>query len=248
MAPKSSRRRTLSETPPRQRRRRALRRSTVPVRPARRRVGAERYPDTRDDTRARPKAGLARAPPQCLLVADSGALGVIASRSLIVSFCRRSSSRKRRRSRRVRPARCDRQRRRHRRRAVSERLADGRESRGRLRRVDDRHGQVIHRSVKHLSSGDTCLRWTAAGMLEAENRSRTASGHRGLVSITVAIKTRSYPAPTSLPTNGSPPPSLCNHDRSLSPRFHGERGNLPGSRRSSKRRRVLVLSRRSVGA
>ena len=30
--------------------------------------------------------------------------------------------------------------------------------------------RVIHRNVKHWSSGDMCLRWTAAGMLEAETR------------------------------------------------------------------------------
>ena len=30
--------------------------------------------------------------------------------------------------------------------------------------------RVIHRNVKHWSSGEMCLRWTAAGMLEAETR------------------------------------------------------------------------------
>jgi len=32
--------------------------------------------------------------------------------------------------------------------------------------------RVIHRNVKHWCSGEMCLRWTAAGMLEAETRFR----------------------------------------------------------------------------
>ena len=36
--------------------------------------------------------------------------------------------------------------------------------------------RVIHRNVKHWSSGDMCLRWTAAGMLEAETRFRKGPG------------------------------------------------------------------------
>jgi len=32
--------------------------------------------------------------------------------------------------------------------------------------------RVIHRNVKNWSSGEMCLRWTAAGMLEAETRLR----------------------------------------------------------------------------
>ena len=36
--------------------------------------------------------------------------------------------------------------------------------------------RVIHRNVKHWSSGDMCLRWTAAGMLEAETRFRKVAG------------------------------------------------------------------------
>src|SRR5438270_6006259 len=31
--------------------------------------------------------------------------------------------------------------------------------------------RVINRNVKHWTSREMCLRWTAAGMLEAENRS-----------------------------------------------------------------------------
>ena len=48
--------------------------------------------------------------------------------------------------------------------------------------------RVIHRNVKNCSSGDTCLRWTAAGMLEAETRFRKVQGYRGLAHIAVAIE------------------------------------------------------------
>jgi hypothetical protein len=36
--------------------------------------------------------------------------------------------------------------------------------------------RVIHRNVKNWSNGDMCLRWTAAGMLEAETRFRKGPG------------------------------------------------------------------------
>jgi putative transposase len=48
--------------------------------------------------------------------------------------------------------------------------------------------RTIHRNVKHWSSGEMCLRWTAAGMLEAESRFRKVQGHRGLATIAVAIE------------------------------------------------------------
>ena len=49
-------------------------------------------------------------------------------------------------------------------------------------------GRVIHRNVKHWSSGEMCLRWTAAGMLEAETRFRKVQGYRGLANLAVAIE------------------------------------------------------------
>src|SRR6516225_4558827 len=48
--------------------------------------------------------------------------------------------------------------------------------------------RVIHRNVKNWSSGDMCLRWTAAGMLEAETRFRKVQGYRGLASLAVKIE------------------------------------------------------------
>ena len=48
--------------------------------------------------------------------------------------------------------------------------------------------RIIHRNVKNWSSGDMCLRWTAAGMLEAETRFRKVQGYRGLANLAVKIE------------------------------------------------------------
>ena len=55
--------------------------------------------------------------------------------------------------------------------------------------------RVISRNVKHWTSGEMCLRWTAAGMLEAETRFRTVQGYRGLANLAVAIEHDLHPAP-----------------------------------------------------
>jgi hypothetical protein len=48
--------------------------------------------------------------------------------------------------------------------------------------------RVIQRNVKNWSSGQMCMRWTAAGMLEAESRFRKVPGYRGLAQIAIAIE------------------------------------------------------------
>jgi transposase-like protein len=48
--------------------------------------------------------------------------------------------------------------------------------------------RIIHRNVKNWSSGEMGMRWTAAGMLEAETRFRKVPGYRGLATIAVAIE------------------------------------------------------------
>jgi transposase-like protein len=48
--------------------------------------------------------------------------------------------------------------------------------------------RAIQRNVKHWTSGEMCLRWTAAGMLEAESRFRKAEGYRGLANLAIAIE------------------------------------------------------------
>ena len=44
------------------------------------------------------------------------------------------------------------------------------------------------RNVKRRQSGDMCLRWTAAGMLEAERQFRRIIGYRDLAKLAVAIE------------------------------------------------------------
>jgi putative transposase len=48
--------------------------------------------------------------------------------------------------------------------------------------------RVINHNVKRWRSGEMCLRWTAAGMLEAETRFRKVEGHRGLATLAVKIE------------------------------------------------------------
>jgi putative transposase len=49
--------------------------------------------------------------------------------------------------------------------------------------------RAIQRNVKNWSSGEMCLRWTAAGMLEAESRFCKVEGHRGLAQPAIHIET-----------------------------------------------------------
>ena len=63
--------------------------------------------------------------------------------------------------------------------------------------------RAINRNVKNWSSGEMCLRWTAAGMLEAETRFRKVEGYRGLANLAIAIEhdlTRRRNAATKEPT------------------------------------------------
>ena len=96
--------------------------------------------------------------------------------------------------------------------------------------------RVIHRNVKHWSSGEMCLRWTAAGMLEAETRFRKVEGYRGLANLAVAIERdltrrrnaahqQTHRQPHCVTINPGPP----------SPNFHDERGNRPTTLGRSKR-------------
>ncbi len=44
------------------------------------------------------------------------------------------------------------------------------------------------RNVKHWSNGDMCLRWTAAGMLEAERQFRKIIGYKHLARLAIAVE------------------------------------------------------------
>jgi putative transposase len=44
------------------------------------------------------------------------------------------------------------------------------------------------RNVKRWQSGEMCLRWTAAGMLEAERQFRRIIGYDGLAKLALAVE------------------------------------------------------------
>src|SRR5918994_3680270 len=46
----------------------------------------------------------------------------------------------------------------------------------------------VSRNVKRWQNGDMCLRWTAAGMLEAEHQFRKIIGHPDLAKLAVAVE------------------------------------------------------------
>jgi putative transposase len=57
------------------------------------------------------------------------------------------------------------------------------------------------RNVKHWHNGEMCLRWTAAGMLEAEQQFRRVIGHTDLAKLAVAIERElTLPQPSAVQT------------------------------------------------
>jgi transposase-like protein len=60
------------------------------------------------------------------------------------------------------------------------------------------------RNVKRWQSGDMCLRWTAAGMLEAETQFRRIIGYRDLAKLAIAVE-RDLAARTTINTYTSMP-------------------------------------------
>src|SRR5208283_4418578 len=53
------------------------------------------------------------------------------------------------------------------------------------------------RNVKRWQSGEMCLRWTAAGMLEAERQFRKITGYRDLAKLALAVEKQLQPQPTT---------------------------------------------------
>ena len=89
--------------------------------------------------------------------------------------------------------------------------------------------RTTQRNVKNWSSGEMGLRWTAAGMLEAEKQFRKVIGY------TAAPATRDRDRTTTPPSPAQPRHDPGGRDHShyvtitpgpSSPKFHGDRGNL----------------------
>jgi len=57
------------------------------------------------------------------------------------------------------------------------------------------------RNVKYWSSGEMCLRWTAAGMLEAEQQFRRIIGYQDLATLAARVEREvTLPQPNQIPT------------------------------------------------
>ena len=68
--------------------------------------------------------------------------------------------------------------------------------------------RAIQGNVKNWSSGVTCLRWTAAGMLDAETRFRKVEGYRGLAQLTVHVEADLIKRRNQLHAELTPPANL----------------------------------------
>jgi putative transposase len=66
----------------------------------------------------------------------------------------------------------------------------------------------VARNVKRWQNGDMCLRWTAAGMLEAEQQFRKIIGHTHLAKLAVAIE-RDVAAKRAADTRTTTPPTAA---------------------------------------
>ena len=57
------------------------------------------------------------------------------------------------------------------------------------------------RNVKYWQNGEMCLRWTAAGMLEAEQQFRRIIGHADLAKLAARVEREvTLPQPNHVPT------------------------------------------------
>jgi putative transposase len=57
------------------------------------------------------------------------------------------------------------------------------------------------RNVRHWQNGEMCLRWTAAGMLEAEQQFRHVIGYQDLAKLATAVEHEvTLPQPNAVPT------------------------------------------------
>jgi hypothetical protein len=74
--------------------------------------------------------------------------------------------------------------------------------------VQDYIARRTSRNVKHWQSGEMALRWTAAGMLEAERQFRRVTGYRDLAKLALTIERQPCPHSRDAPEQGDPLPRV----------------------------------------
>jgi hypothetical protein len=90
------------------------------------------------------------------------------------------------------------------------------------------------RNVKHWQNGERCFRWTAAGMLEAEQQFRRVIGYQDLAKLAAAVEREvTLPQPTTL----GPRRPLSSPPRSQFTRTVTEVPHRPGHPRGTSSRR-----------
>ncbi len=108
------------------------------------------------------------------------------------------------------------------------------------------------RTVKRWQSGDMCLRWTAAGMLEAERQFRRIVGYADLAKFALAVE-RDLAATRSSTTMPTTPPGgryARHHQLTItgpSPRSSTTNGTTSGTPRLSKTNLGPRRDRRGLG-
>ena len=83
--------------------------------------------------------------------------------------------------------------------------------------------RTTNRNVTRWRDGQMVLRWTAAGMLNAERSFRRIKGHKQMPQLVAALHRHAHPETAKTPTLSVPPPKI---HRGSSPKFHATRDML----------------------
>ncbi len=87
--------------------------------------------------------------------------------------------------------------------------------------------RTTNRNVTNWRDGHMVLRWTAAGMLNAERSFRRIKGYKQMPQLIAALNRHAHPEPQRPPKLSVPPPSV---HLGSPPKFHGTRDMLNRSR------------------
>ena len=83
--------------------------------------------------------------------------------------------------------------------------------------------RATNRNVTRWRDGQMVLRWTAAGMLNAERSFRRIKGHKQMPQLVTALHRHAHPETADDTESSVPPPRV---HRGSSPKFHATRDTL----------------------